>query len=108
MRAVDIIGKKRDGHPLTPEEIEAYIQAATYGQWPDYHLSALLMAILLRGVNATATATLTGAMVRSGVRLDLPRPKNRPTQHRRRRRLMSGRGLGHNGGTLSYRRRAAD
>src|SRR5215467_12943323 len=70
MRAVDIIRKKRDGHPLNPEEIEAFVGAATRRQWPDYQVAALLMAIVLRGMDETETAALTGAMVRSGVRLD--------------------------------------
>ena len=51
MRAVDIIRKKRDGSPLSRGEIEAFVRAATDGSWPDYQLSALLMAIVLRGMS---------------------------------------------------------
>src|SRR5262249_22770104 len=78
MRAVDIIRKKRDGHALARAEIEAFVAAATAGSWPDYQLSALLMAIVLRGMSDEETSSLTGAMVHSGVRLtwaDLPGPK---------------------------------
>src|SRR5262249_23297181 len=78
MRAVDIIRKKRDSQALDPAEIEAFVAGATSGSWPDYQVSALLMAIVLRGMTAEETAWLTGAMVRSGVRLDLsdiPGPK---------------------------------
>ena len=56
MRAVDIIRKKRDGHPLSPEEIEGFVCATTRRQWPDYQVAALLMAIVLRGMDATETA----------------------------------------------------
>src|SRR5690349_17688351 len=73
MRAVDIIRKKRDGHALSPDEIDAFV-AGTTGQggsrWPDYQLSALLMAVVLRGMDAAETAALTRAMVRSGAVLD--------------------------------------
>src|SRR5436305_670411 len=78
MRAVDIIRKKRDGHALDQKEINAFIEAATDGSWPDYQLSALLMAICIRGMNADETACLTGAMTHSGSVLDLsdiPGPK---------------------------------
>src|SRR5207245_4791476 len=68
---VDIIRKKRDRQALAQAEIEAFVTGATSGSWPDYQVSALLMAIVLRGMTADETAWLTGAMVRSGVRLDL-------------------------------------
>src|SRR6266478_3468571 len=71
MRAVDVIRRKRDGNALTPAEIEAFVRGATDGSWMPYQVSALLMAIVLRGMDATETAALTGAMVRSGVKLDL-------------------------------------
>src|SRR5581483_7049687 len=78
MHAIDILRKKRDGLPLAPAEIDAFVAGASSGAWPDYQVSALLMAIYLRGMDAGETARLTEAMVRSGARLDLadvPGPK---------------------------------
>src|SRR5262245_35984205 len=121
MRAVDIIRKKRDGHALDQAEVEAFIKAATHHQWPEYQIAALLMAVFLRGMNAEETSWLTAAMVHSGVKLDLsdlPGPK--VDKHSTGGvgdktslilaplaaacgvvvPMMSGRGLGHSGGTL--------
>ncbi|MBX9584463.1 MAG: thymidine phosphorylase [Gemmataceae bacterium] len=78
MRAVDVIRAKRDGAELSPEQLDAFVSAAASGGWPDYQLSALLMAIILRGMTHAETAHLTRAMADSGKRLDLsdiPGPK---------------------------------
>jgi pyrimidine-nucleoside phosphorylase len=71
MRAVDIIRAKRDGEALTREAIDAFVAGLTDGTWQDYQASALLMAIVIRGMSAQETAWLTDAMVRSGTRVDL-------------------------------------
>src|SRR4051794_21686399 len=71
MRAVDIIMKKRDGHALERDEIGAFVQGVTAGTLPDYQASALLMAILLRGMTPQETAWLTDAMVHSGIAVNL-------------------------------------
>lgn len=121
MRPVDIIRKKRDGQSLTHAEVWTFVKAAADGHWPDYQLSALLMAICIRGMSTDETAWLTRAMADSGICLnlsDLPGPaidKHSTGGVGDKTSLilaplaaacgvyvpmMSGRGLGHTGGTL--------
>ncbi len=71
MRAVDIIAKKRDGLPLSREEIEFFVQGYTRGEIPDYQAAAWLMAVYLRGMDEAETVALTLAMAHSGATLDL-------------------------------------
>ncbi len=71
MRAVDLIVRKRDGGRLTREEIDWFVAGVTDGSVPDYQASALLMAIVFRGLDDEETLWLTDAMVRSGDRADL-------------------------------------
>ena len=66
-----VIARKRDGCALTRGEIASFVRGATDGSWADYQLSALLMAIFLRGMTAAETADLTVAMMRSGTVVDL-------------------------------------
>lgn len=71
MNAVEIIVKKRDGEPLSREEIKFFIDGYTAGKIPDYQASALAMAILCRGMNDRETADLTMAIAESGEVLSL-------------------------------------
>lgn len=116
-----IIAKKRDGQALTREEIAAFVQGATDGSWADYQLAAMLMAIVCRGMTAEETAHYTSAMMHSGVVADLsglklPKADKHSTGGVGDKvslhlapmvaacgvavPMISGRGLGHTGGTL--------
>jgi pyrimidine-nucleoside phosphorylase/thymidine phosphorylase len=78
LRAVDIIRHKRDGHELSSEQIGRMVQGIASGEVADYQWSALLMAIALRGMTSSETASLCEAMMRSGGVVDLsmiPGPK---------------------------------
>jgi len=121
MLVVPLIERKRDGRALTPEEWSALVAAYTDGRVPDYQMSALLMAVLLRGLERQELAALTDAMLASGQRLSFDSwPTPRVDKHSTGGvgdkvslvlaplvaacgvavPMMSGRGLGHTGGTL--------
>ena len=71
MRAVDVIIRKRDGRALSRAAIDAFVSGVTTGAWPDYQASALLMAIFFQGMDPEEVCWLTDAMVRSGDSIDL-------------------------------------
>jgi len=71
MSNVDLIIKKRNGNALTSNEIDLFVAGASDGSWPDYQVSAMLMAMFLKGLDDRETSDLTLAMARSGRQLDL-------------------------------------
>lgn len=121
MDVVDVIRTKRDGLTLTKDQIEWFVKAYTEGEVADYQASALLMAIVWRGMEAGELETWTAAMLASGRRMDLS-SIDRPTVDKHSTGgvgdkvslplapivaacgaadpMLSGRGLGHTGGTL--------
>jgi pyrimidine-nucleoside phosphorylase len=116
-----VIRKKRDGAALSPEEIAFFVRGVARGEWADYQASALLMAILLNGMTETETRSLTDEMLHSGEVLDFSDIAEAKVDKHSTGGvgdktsliiaplaaacgvcvpMISGRGLGHTGGTL--------
>ncbi|HJZ86302.1 MAG TPA: thymidine phosphorylase [Polyangia bacterium] len=121
MRMVELIRKKRDGGALEDDELRAFVRGLGSGEVPDYQAAALLMAVFLRGLSARELQALTEAMLRSGEVIDLgdlsaPKVDKHSTGGVGDKislalapavaacgvlvPMISGRGLGHTGGTL--------
>jgi pyrimidine-nucleoside phosphorylase len=121
MRTVDLIQRKRDGEELTPEEIEFLVEGYTSGDIPDYQMSSFLMAVYFSGMSDREVSRLTECMLRSGDTVDLSAiPGVKVDKHSTGGvgdktsfivaplaaaagvvvPMMSGRALGHTGGTL--------
>ena len=121
MRMVDLIERKKLGEALTDAQIRFIIEGFTNGSIPDYQMSAFAMAVLFRGMNDRETAVLTDAMMRSGDTVDLSRFGDKSVDKHSTGGVgdkttlivapvvaclggkvakMSGRGLGHTGGTV--------
>jgi pyrimidine-nucleoside phosphorylase len=121
MRTVDLIQRKRDGEELSPEEITSLVEGYTSGSVPDYQVSAFLMAVFFQGMSDREVSALTDCMLRSGGQIDLSAvPGTKIDKHSTGGvgdktsliaaplaasagvvvPMISGRALGHTGGTL--------
>src|ERR1700682_2602089 len=121
MRTIDLIQSKRDGEELAPEEIECRVEGYTSGDIPDYQMSAFLMAVFFSGMSDREVSRLTECMLRSGETVDLSSIEGIKVDKHSTGGvgdktslivaplaaaagvvvpMMSGRALGHTGGTL--------